>query len=338
MDGSSPRMRGIPIASNNGTICLSVHPRGCGEYVKYSGSFASRIGSSPRMRGIRPPAQQASRGDGSSPRMRGIRAAFVVARAASRFIPADAGNTVSTATTPRCSTVHPRGCGEYQWWPLACSMPYGSSPRMRGIPVENSRDLPVHRFIPADAGNTAMRQAQAKRLPVHPRGCGEYDKRSPELKKIHGSSPRMRGILEMHEKIRAGRRFIPADAGNTAPDRYPGPGLSVHPRGCGEYWLWRNNLLLYVGSSPRMRGIRGCFSGTPEQFRFIPADAGNTAPCPTVPAQQPVHPRGCGEYFATSPPPTHTAGSSPRMRGIRHAAHLGTCAFRFIPADAGNTT
>ena len=257
MDGSSPRMRGIPIASNNGTICLSVHPRGCGEYVKYSGSFASRIGSSPRMRGIRPPAQQASRGDGSSPRMRGIRAAFVVARAASRFIPADAGNTSPRMGVPCPAPVHPRGCGEYV--------------------ARRAAHPETHRFIPADAGNTETAEYPVQFNAVHPRGCGEYCPGQARTIPACGSSPRMRGIRLPSIGLSLASRFIPADAGNTkTSSAQPRRETGSSPRMRGIHVCTPLVLVSRCGSSPRMRGIRGsqCF-GT-NNPRFIPADAGNT--------------------------------------------------------------
>ena len=50
-----------------------------------------------------------------------------------------------------------------------------------------------------------------------------------------------------------------------------------------------------------------------------------------------VHPRGCGEYCRAMASARASAGSSPRMRGIRRHQLIQHGAHRFIPADAGNT-
>ena len=68
----------------------------------------------------------------------------------------------------------------------------------------------------------------------------------------------MRGIHVRACKAWRDGRFIPADAGNTN---------SLQQR---DY--------LFIGSSPRMRGIRQILRVIRQQNRFIPADAGNTSP------------------------------------------------------------
>ena len=113
VQGSSPRMRGIPAgrqehyagerfipadAGNTLVMTLAfgtptVHPRGCGEYDAAASLPSAIIGSSPRMRGIHLFYSAAMRGD--------------------RFIPADAGNTLKMASSLLTWAVHPRGCGEY---------------------------------------------------------------------------------------------------------------------------------------------------------------------------------------------------------------------------------
>ena len=172
---------------------------------------------------------------------------------------------------------------------------------------------------------------------VHPRGCGEYGRLVFIRLPAFGSSPRMRGI-QMGGPVYPGlRRFIPADAGNTRRPVSPARPAAVHPRGCGEY-LWPQALPLPVrGSSPRMRGIRQCGVIQQPVVRFIPADAGNTTRKTAPDSQQPVHPRGCGEYQNRQRRGGHARGSSPRMRGILHLRGLSVPAPRFIPADAGNT-
>ena len=90
---------------------------------------------------------------------------------------------------------------------------------------------------------------------------------------------------------------------------------AVHPRVCGEHAGQVFHALTYNGSSPRVRGTQfekvraAAFAG------FIPACAGNTAPCITSVAEDQVHPRVCGEHLATIGATRVNAGSSPRVRG-----------------------
>ena len=172
--GSSPRVRGIlprprgrapggrfiPAgAGNTSQRCrcrspVSVHPRGCGEYV-------------------RPYRSGAPTG---------------------RFIPAGAGNTYDPHQVPHIVAVHPRGCGEYWNQLGVAVAFSGSSPRVRGIREAVGHYLLFSRFIPAGAGNTTTRTHMPRRFrfipagagntlktrvslnakSVHPRGCGEY--------------------------------------------------------------------------------------------------------------------------------------------------------------------
>ena len=173
------------------------------------------------------------------------------------------------------------------------------------------------RFIPADAGNTAIQEAKDIQQAVHPRGCGEYPPLTWPLPSTDGSSPRMRGILYRSPCCESDWRFIPADAGNTR-ER---PALllirSVHPRGCGEYFTPGCQDPRENGSSPRMRGIRQHRCALPHRTRFIPADAGNTPLQECRLGDGSVHPRGCGEYASLSVGSAPRSGSSPRMRGIR---------------------
>ena len=95
------------------SVNRAVHPRVCGERVKHSRAAATGVGSSPRVRGTL-----------TSDKSR----RFVV-----RFIPACAGNALTSTTGYFAITVHPRVCGE----------------RLSGW----IRGAVERRFIPACAGN-----------------------------------------------------------------------------------------------------------------------------------------------------------------------------------------
>ena len=156
-------------------LVTPVHPRVCGEHPMKICHECQAIGSSPRVRGTR-------RSAGSRIRSH-------------RFIPACAGNTRRSASTPRTAPVHPRVCGEHS---IRCNLQgqdFGSSPRVRGTLLRWRKRAATPWFIPACAGNTARRFSVLSSLPVHPRVCGE-----------HSSIPSI-GLPT--------RRFIPACAGNT---------------------------------------------------------------------------------------------------------------------------
>ena len=71
-----------------------------------------------------------------------------------------------------------------------------------------------------------------------------------------GSPPRVRGIREMPIRLLDSIRFTPAGAGNTKSSILKKENLTVHPRGCGEYYLTFRLKKETIGSPPRVRGIR----------------------------------------------------------------------------------
>ena len=75
-----------------------------------------------------------------------------------------------------------------------------------------------------------------------------------------------------------------------------------------------------------------------ENFRFIPAHAGNTS-CPVLPPViNSVHPRPRGEHASDSAPMIAIFGSSPPTRGTPPMWRPAPPWTRFIPAHAGNTS
>ncbi len=91
------------------------------------------------------------------------------------------------------------------------------------------------------------------------------------------------------------------------------------------------------GSSPRARGTPEMLSQVTDNFRFIPASAGNTPPPPQRGQRAAVHPRERGEHQPGAFSGLALRGSSPRARGTRHHAGWSQRPRRFIPASAGNT-
>ena len=93
---------------------------------------------------------------GSSPRMRGTPRINRIRRPNTGIIPADAGNTILTDPMAGITQDHPRGCGEHKGMSRFISSVEGSSPRMRGTPVNWKAWEDCTRIIPADAGNTSL--------------------------------------------------------------------------------------------------------------------------------------------------------------------------------------
>ena len=255
-----------------------------------------------------------------------------------RFIPACTGNIARRTSATGRSAVHPRVYGEYQHPRMTPAASIGSSPRVRGILARIVPPLSPYRFIPACTGNTSESLRRSARHTVHPRVYGEYFLSIADTSLLYGSSPRVRGIRYAAPREITPARFIPACTGNTGSVHRLRGYRTVHPRVYGEYCCVPDALALYTGSSPRVRGIRIARFYTRHGLRFIPACTGNTyrsvSPC----GWTAVHPRVYGEYIDNIMSRWDSAGSSPRVRGIRTGAQATRPVRRFIPACTGNTT
>ena len=252
-----PRLRGEHLQPPPG------HPSGvrfipaCAGNTESWSTGGRRRAVHPRLRGEhanwRPNSETVS---GSSPPARGTLCDGFFRRAAGRFIPACAGNTVDQVGGRRPGAVHPRLRGEHPSGEAFGLVTNGSSPPARGTHhIPGGRNRPK-RFIPACAGNTDRR-------------CT-----SPML--IAGSSPPARGTHPWHRFQAPSPRFIPACAGNTIAARY--------------------QLGRFAGSSPPARGTLSGTGAPRLRRRFIPACAGNTAPAAGRASSCAVHPRLRGEH------------------------------------------
>ncbi len=190
-----PAWAGNTRAATSGRIPAAVHPRVGGEHDPGARCPTFDAGSSPRGRGTRHgcrfrntrfavhPRVGGEHGDsgrtrdeiaGSSPRGRGTLADLNVGHELSRFIPAWAGNTSTSAAGFAPHAVHPRVGGEHHFALTARRPAVGSSPRGRGTPYDGHMENETPRFIPAWAGNTAHQPERIRLLPVHPRVGGEH--------------------------------------------------------------------------------------------------------------------------------------------------------------------
>ena len=152
--GSSPRLRGthceshpeghrsgiIPALAGNtalmGCWCSfwGDHPRACGEHYRLDNCAIYAKGSSPRLRGTLLFPWRVGTVPG--------------------IIPALAGNTQNGRRAPTRNWDHPRACGEHWSTVVVASTIWGSSPRLRGTPVEHPGRARHAGIIPALAGNT----------------------------------------------------------------------------------------------------------------------------------------------------------------------------------------
>ncbi len=209
---------------------------------------------------------------------------------------------------------------------------------MRGTPHLREQCVVRLRFIPAHAGNTTVVSRQIVSDTVHPRACGEHIALNDRAGSMSGSSPRMRGTPVADLVRQQLVRFIPAHAGNTSAEPCSIMQTPVHPRACGEHGCKLPGIFPPHGSSPRMRGTRITGANRILCPRFIPAHAGNTPSPRTMRSPTSVHPRACGEHVFRARCDGDNIGSSPRMRGTRHAVFPQLQPHRFIPAHAGNTS
>ena len=295
----------------------SDHPRACGANYGSNSTFQSFSGSSPRMRGKRSPScLAASRPDspdhpracgansftpafnwpstGSSPRMRGKLICRFCRRCRMRIIPAHAGQTTRTTSCPARYPDHPRACGANLGKIGSLFGSFGSSPRMRGKRRPRPCPRTPVRIIPAHAGQTSGSRWGLDGNADHPRACGANKGAGGNLNGRYGSSPRMRGKPHQRVMPPAGRRIIPAHAGQTRALARPDQRRTDHPRACGANSSGAFSMIRLIGSSPRMRGKRVGSVPVGILARIIPAHAGQTQSHQRNGKEDADHPRACG--------------------------------------------
>ena len=227
-------------------------------------------------------------------------------------------------------------CGEQLNRNLRTGCDVGSSPRVRGTDNRDQKHAYAPRFIPACAGNSRPFPPPDFATAVHPRVCGEQSGIIDQRIIGIGSSPRVRGTVDLVEAFGCSDRFIPACAGNRLYGHSREGANSVHPRVCGEQRCPNNQTTKFSGSSPRVRGTASsCYCGIFPR-RFIPACAGNSALGQPPLAGNTVHPRVCGEQAPAAAVPQAPRGSSPRVRGTAPNTLINAIHGRFIPGCAGN--
>ncbi len=178
--------------------------------------------------------------------------------------------TVESAATP----VHPRSCGDRFKGSCDTARLHGSSPLVRGSAPLAWAGIEPGRFIPARAGIGLMSSTKPKENSVHPRSCGDRSSTTARRLKNRGSSPLVRGSVNVYLCGSEPIRFIPARAGIGAAMPYALPEPPVHPRSCGDRMVAPGTARPVIGSSPLVRGsgIQRIINHRAD--RFIPARAG----------------------------------------------------------------
>ena len=269
----------------------------CGEHDASEAEEPSSLGSSPHVRG----APDLSRRTVALP----------------RIIPACAGSTRPDRRPRGARRDHPRMCGEHSDAALMIAPRSGSSPHVRGAHGEALvRDFEVG-IIPACAGSTSMSAAYLSLSRDHPRMCGEHSPSVTPPAVNTGSSPHVRGALQIGVLPVSISGIIPACAGSTGGLWGGSP--------CG------------LGSSPHVRGALRLLSTARAERGIIPACAGSTGWRGRWRFPRRDHPRMCGEHLAQNGTQGLQTGSSPHVRGALVLLSAAGELDGIIPACAGST-
>ena len=315
--GLSPRVRGNPAEHRGDGLGVGSIPACAGE-PGWRPSSSNQCPVYPRVCGGTEPCQGSTLPwRGLSPRVRGNHRQTLAPTRSTRSIPACAGEPCRRAN-----------------WP--CPLPLdGLSPRVRGNRVVSQDEVVQGGSIPACAGEPPWRSPWHCWRRVYPRVCGGTLRAPGQLRRPHGLSPRVRGNPLPGPRRKAGRRSIPACAGEPSLPRTPRHRRRVYPRVCGGTCHAAACLLRYPGLSPRVRGNLVLCHGASGLTWSIPACAGEPHRAGADSDLSEVYPRVCGGTRARDEQLASRGGLSPRVRGNRLEHEGDGQAMRSIPACAG---
>ena len=336
--GSSPHARGAQARLRAGQFAQGIIPACAGSTPPLT-SCSVRRTDHPRMRGEHVLGGRCECvAGGSSPHARGAQTRGVNKKGSPRIIPACAGSTLYTVTSPGDATDHPRMRGEHQRsnWPVVKLA--GSSPHARGAQPLNLPHSAHRRIIPACAGSTVSPILWIVSAWDHPRMRGEHSAATLSQSGHWGSSPHARGALSVGVGEGAGFGIIPACAGSTSLILSLGRRLSDHPRMRGEHDNRRLEIAPRAGSSPHARGARRVVKQDVSCIRIIPACAGSTFEIFQRLIHLKDHPRMRGEHTDGGNMRASRTGSSPHARGAPIDERYIEETLRIIPACAGSTS
>ena len=234
---------------------------------------------------------------------------------------------------------HPRSRGENVRENRGPTGDLGSSPLTRGKHGRDIRRCRHGGLIPAHAGKTGPPSPCPPTPRAHPRSRGENVFLVLVPPVAAGSSPLTRGKPGATAAGLAGGGLIPAHAGKTNPPRREGgkpQGSSPLTR--GKHLVFGAPRYRAPGSSPLTRGKLRRSHVRPRAPRLIPAHAGKTRGCASLPGLSRAHPRSRGENAVEGLLGQVGMGSSPLTRGKLVASVLGDPVSGLIPAHAGKTS
>ena len=130
---------------------------------------------------------------GSSPLVRGQLDDMYYHLLRERIIPARAGPTAKTFSSGPRPPDHPRSCGANRIFTREELRKAGSSPLVRGQPIDLTLKTPHPRIIPARAGPTFRAAGLDTEVTDHPRSCGANHRPCCIRRSDCGSSPLVRG-------------------------------------------------------------------------------------------------------------------------------------------------
>ena len=212
----------------------------------------------PRSRGVySPPGDPGRCRRGSSPLARGLHNGALGQGVEVRIIPARAGFTSPTSSSPTLPQDHPRSRGVYRHVGDGARRRLGIIPARAGFTSPSGRKRRPEADHPRSRGvYTTSLYVESQRTGSSPLARGLRPETMSPTTARSGSSPLARGLRHVVPQVRSVVGIIPARAGFTADERNRMSGLTDHPRSRGVYDIVWFNSNAERGSSPLARGLR----------------------------------------------------------------------------------
>ena len=191
--GSSPHPRGAHWRSSFAVLVSRIIPASAGSTSGLEEPCRNNQ-DHPRIRGEHPDLGALDVFEaGSSPHPRGAPKSLDKESPEIRIIPASAGSTSASTSSPTPRGDHPRIRGEHEDSTFPNTSTRGSSPHPRGARPWMIRSSGGMRIIPASAGSTISAAARPTGARDHPRIRGEHPLSPLAAAWPGGSSPHPRG-------------------------------------------------------------------------------------------------------------------------------------------------
>ena len=198
--------------------------------------------------------------------------------------------------------------------------------------------LPGRRSIPAHAGEPAASGASSNSVEVYPRPRGGTASSERLHRRFQGLSPPTRGNQSPVKPRRAGKRSIPAHAGEPCAQSHVRAIIRVYPRPRGGTSGKGARTNPEEGLSPPTRGNQSCQAVGARRRGSIPAHAGEPESEPKPALVDRVYPRPRGGTRLPRQTPALNRGLSPPTRGNLALKATSAPSFGSIPAHAGEPT